>query len=115
MLAVGLSKGKTRAILNLANGSRPTENRQSVAWYAGQGRGCTLTSVAGIGAWTANVFLIFNLGRPDVMPAARPRHPARRAIGLRAKGRRDAKTGAGEGGALATLSKHRFDLSLDCR
>ena len=29
----------------------------------------TLTSIAGIGAWTANVFLIFNLHRPDVMPA----------------------------------------------
>jgi DNA-3-methyladenine glycosylase II len=28
----------------------------------------TLTSIAGIGAWTANVFLIFSLGRLDVMP-----------------------------------------------
>jgi DNA-3-methyladenine glycosylase II len=28
-----------------------------------------LTSIAGIGAWTVNVFLIFNLRRPDVMPA----------------------------------------------
>ena len=30
----------------------------------------TLTAIAGIGPWTVNVFLIFNLGRPDVMPAA---------------------------------------------
>ena len=30
----------------------------------------TLTSLPGIGAWTVNVFLIFNLGRLDVMPAA---------------------------------------------
>jgi 3-methyladenine DNA glycosylase/8-oxoguanine DNA glycosylase len=29
-----------------------------------------LTSLPGIGAWTVNVFLIFNLGRLDVMPAA---------------------------------------------
>ena len=29
-----------------------------------------LTCIAGIGAWTANVFLIFNLGRLDVMPAS---------------------------------------------
>jgi DNA-3-methyladenine glycosylase II len=29
----------------------------------------TLTSISGIGVWTANVFLIFGLGRPDVMPA----------------------------------------------
>ena len=30
----------------------------------------TLTAIPGIGAWTVNVFLIFNLGRPDVLPAA---------------------------------------------
>jgi DNA-3-methyladenine glycosylase II len=30
----------------------------------------TLTAVPGIGPWTVNVFLIFNLGRLDVMPAA---------------------------------------------
>jgi DNA-3-methyladenine glycosylase II len=29
-----------------------------------------LTAIPGIGAWTVNVFLIFNLGRLDVMPAA---------------------------------------------
>jgi DNA-3-methyladenine glycosylase II len=29
-----------------------------------------LTSIPGIGLWTANVFLIFSLQRPDVVPAA---------------------------------------------
>ena len=29
-----------------------------------------LTDIAGIGVWTANVFLIFNLQRLDVVPAA---------------------------------------------
>jgi DNA-3-methyladenine glycosylase II len=29
-----------------------------------------LTAIPGIGAWTVNVFLIFNLGRLDVIPAA---------------------------------------------
>jgi DNA-3-methyladenine glycosylase II len=29
-----------------------------------------LTSISGIGPWTVNVFLIFNLGRLDVLPAA---------------------------------------------
>ena len=29
-----------------------------------------LTAIPGVGAWTANVFLIFNLGRLDVMPTA---------------------------------------------
>ena len=28
-----------------------------------------LTTVWGIGAWTTQMFLIFKLGRPDVMPA----------------------------------------------
>lgn len=30
----------------------------------------TLTAIPGIGPWTVNVFLIFNLGRLDVVPAA---------------------------------------------
>jgi 3-methyladenine DNA glycosylase/8-oxoguanine DNA glycosylase len=30
----------------------------------------TLSAIPGIGPWTVNVFLIFNLGRLDVMPAA---------------------------------------------
>jgi DNA-3-methyladenine glycosylase II len=29
----------------------------------------TQTGIAGVGAWTVNVFLIFNLGRLDVLPA----------------------------------------------
>ena len=28
----------------------------------------TLTSVKGIGSWTADIFLIFAMGRPDVIP-----------------------------------------------
>ena len=28
-----------------------------------------LTRVKGIGKWTAEIFMMFNLGRPDVMPA----------------------------------------------
>ncbi len=28
-----------------------------------------LSTVRGVGPWTAQMFLIFNLGRPDVMPA----------------------------------------------
>ena len=32
----------------------------------------TLTQVKGIGRWTAQMFLIFSLGRPDVFPARRP-------------------------------------------
>jgi DNA-3-methyladenine glycosylase II len=39
-----------------------------------------LTSIAGIGAWTVNVLLIFNLGRLDVLPAAD--HGIRRGVQL---------------------------------
>jgi hypothetical protein len=45
-----------------------------------------LTAVAGIGAWTVNVFLIFSLGRLDVMPAGdlgiRPSAIFRRRTGV---------------------------------
>ncbi len=55
-------------------------------WICGRSGDCrtkrvveTLTQVKGIGRWTAQMFLIFSLGRPDVFPARRPgrqdRHP----------------------------------------
>jgi DNA-3-methyladenine glycosylase II len=68
--STGLSKSKSRSVLNLAewfaanrrmaNSLPDLQDEQVVA---------ALTSIAGIGVWTANVFLIFNLGRLDVMPA----------------------------------------------
>jgi DNA-3-methyladenine glycosylase II len=68
--AVGLSTSKARTIRELATWfatnrkparQLPTMSDEDVV--------TTLTSIAGIGAWTVNVFLIFNLRRPDVMPA----------------------------------------------
>lgn len=69
--SVGLSKAKSRAVLNLAE------------WFAANRKVAKalpelpddevvamLTRIAGIGAWTVNVFLIFNLGRLDVMPTS---------------------------------------------
>jgi DNA-3-methyladenine glycosylase II len=71
MTAAGLSKAKSRTIKALAR------------WFVGQRELAAalpglpdvevvelLTNIPGIGAWTVNVFLIFNLGRADVMPAA---------------------------------------------
>jgi DNA-3-methyladenine glycosylase II len=71
MLAVGLSQGKSRAILNLAEWlvANPKVAR-ALPGLMDKDVVATLTSIAGIGAWTANVFLIFSLGRPDVMPAS---------------------------------------------
>jgi 3-methyladenine DNA glycosylase/8-oxoguanine DNA glycosylase len=67
----GLSKAKAQTIFGLA------------AWFAANRKQAkalptlsdaeiveTLTALPGIGAWTVNVLLIFNLGRLDVMPTA---------------------------------------------
>lgn len=66
---VGLSGVKARYVLNLAEGVRSGEvplsrfgrmkDEQVVA---------ALTTVKGIGVWTAEMFLIFALNRPDVFP-----------------------------------------------
>jgi DNA-3-methyladenine glycosylase II len=68
--SVGLSASKACYVLNLAeavaNGSVPLEaiddSWEDAAIIA------ALTSVKGIGVWTAEMFLIFSLNRPDVLP-----------------------------------------------
>jgi DNA-3-methyladenine glycosylase II len=70
ILAVGLSRAKLHAIRNLAEWF--AANRMIAAALPdlpGEDVVSALTGIVGIGAWTANVFLIFNLGRLDVMPA----------------------------------------------
>jgi len=70
IMSAGLSKAKTQAIRSLAE------------WFSANRRTAkalptlpdkevieALIDIPGIGVWTANVFLIFNLGRLDVMPA----------------------------------------------
>jgi DNA-3-methyladenine glycosylase II len=67
----GLSAGKTRALLDLAgkvhSGELPLdalhdlEDEEVIA---------LLTPVYGIGRWTAEMFLIFSLGRLDILPVA---------------------------------------------
>ena len=69
--SVGLSQAKTLSILDLAEkslaGVLPTPRKM-----AGMGDAELIESlcqVRGIGPWTAQMHLIFYLGRPDVMPA----------------------------------------------
>jgi DNA-3-methyladenine glycosylase II len=66
----GLSTAKVKAVRNLATWftSNP-ELGSALPTLADDQVAKTLTSIAGIGQWTVNVFLIFNLGRLDVMPA----------------------------------------------
>jgi 3-methyladenine DNA glycosylase/8-oxoguanine DNA glycosylase len=67
----GLSNNKTLAVRDLAektlNGSLPTARRMARMDDAAVID--ALCAVRGVGPWTAQMYLIFNLGRPDVMPS----------------------------------------------
>jgi DNA-3-methyladenine glycosylase II len=68
--AVGLSNAKTNTIQNLATWF--TANRKTAValpQLADDAIVQALKGIAGIGTWTINVLLIFNLGRLDVLPA----------------------------------------------
>jgi DNA-3-methyladenine glycosylase II len=66
---VGLSGQKTRYLKDLARhaheGSVPFDRLEAMD---DEGVIATLTSIRGIGVWTAQMFLMFRLGRPDVLP-----------------------------------------------
>lgn len=69
--AVGLSRNKALAILDLAD-KIETNNlpgRRQLLRVSDSKIIEALTAVRGIGPWTVQMFLIFNLGRADVMPA----------------------------------------------
>jgi DNA-3-methyladenine glycosylase II len=70
--SVGLSTGKARYVLNLAeavsSGSVPLDAFDD-SWEDAVIT-ASLITVKGIGVWTAEMFLIFCLNRPDVLPAS---------------------------------------------
>ncbi len=67
--SAGLSRGKQRSIRDLAekckDGAIPLKKLPELDDAAVVE---ALTQVHGIGPWTAEMFLIFSLGRPDVLP-----------------------------------------------
>ncbi len=69
--SVGLSNNKALAIIDLAehtcSGSLP--DARKMATLDDEAIIKSLCRVRGIGPWTAQMHLIFSLGRPDVMPA----------------------------------------------
>lgn len=86
LCAAGLSKQKARYLLDLAEKTRaghvdfsrlPTTPDQEVVAH--------LTAVKGVGVWTAQMFLLFALRRPDVLAAGDLgiRSAIRKAYGLR--------------------------------
>ena len=68
--AAGLSRSKVAAVKDLAGkaiaGEIPT--RRAAEKLSDAALVECLTSVRGIGTWTVEMFLIFTLGRPDVLP-----------------------------------------------
>lgn len=69
--AAGLSNAKTRAVLDLAarrlDGTVP--GRRTLKTLDDAAVIERLTAVRGVGPWTVQMLLMFNLGRPDVLPA----------------------------------------------
>ena len=69
--SVGLSNNKALAILDLAEkcAGGALGTYRGLARLDDESVVRKLSQVRGIGPWTAQMYLIFNLGRPDVMPA----------------------------------------------
>ena len=70
--ACGLSRAKVAAVQDLVSrqldGSLPT--RAALVGLEDAAIVRKLTAVRGVGPWTVQMMLMFNLGRPDVWPAA---------------------------------------------
>lgn len=71
MRSLGLSKQKTAYIRDLAGRTQSREiDFGALPDMPDHDVITTLTEVKGVGVWTAQMFLIFALGRPDVLPTA---------------------------------------------
>ncbi len=69
--AAGLSRAKARSLRDLAE--RVTDGRLSFEHVASAGDAAAqaeLETVRGVGPWSAQMFLLHHLRRPDVFPAA---------------------------------------------
>ena len=68
----GLSRAKTAALRDLVGRQRAgtLPSRAELGSMSDGDVIAALTAVRGVGVWTAQMVLIFNLGRPDVWPAA---------------------------------------------
>ncbi len=66
----GLSRNKAAALCDLAKRTRAGEipSRREAETLSDDALVERLTAVRGIGRWTVEMFLIFSLGRPDVLP-----------------------------------------------
>lgn len=65
---VGLSARKADYLLNIAEAFREDPDLSSLEEMSDEDVTERLTAITGVGTWTAKIFLIFALGRPDVFP-----------------------------------------------
>jgi len=65
--ACGIAARKAQAIVDLAR-AMPQERLDALAALPDDEVRAELTSIKGIGKWTADMYLIFHLDRPDVLP-----------------------------------------------
>jgi DNA-3-methyladenine glycosylase II len=64
----GLSRQKTGYVRNVAEAFRDGYSREYFAEMSDEAVVDDLTDIKGVGEWTANMQLLFSLGRPDVFP-----------------------------------------------
>ncbi|RKD97832.1 DNA-3-methyladenine glycosylase family protein [Halopiger aswanensis] len=69
LLAAGLSRSKVEYMRNAARAFQENDfTREGLAEYSNEEVVDRLTEIKGIGPWTARMFLLFVLERPDVLP-----------------------------------------------
>lgn len=70
LCALGLSRAKARYVRSLAGMVVRRElELDRLEWLGDDAARAELTQAPGIGRWTADIYLMFALGRPDVWPA----------------------------------------------
>ena len=67
--AAGLSRPKQRAVLAVAAAVRDGLDLTHLCGLEAEAAIAAMTAVAGIGPWTAEVYLLFSAGHPDIFPA----------------------------------------------
>lgn len=70
LIAAGLSQPKIRATISVAEAAASGRlDFEALASMSGEAAHAALVDVKGIGPWTADIYLLFCLGHPDVFPA----------------------------------------------
>ena len=88
LLGVGLSRPKLRTMRAISSAIvGGTLDLQALAGMPAETAHATMTAISGIGPWTADLYLLFCLGHPDIFPAGdlALQEAARTVLGLDAR------------------------------